>query len=70
MNGQEALRNVEKGYRMPKPPANFECPDTLYDMLLKCWEKEAMDRPTFEFLYNFFDDYFIATEPHYEERAC
>ena len=52
MGGQEVLRRVEAGYRMPPPPS-FECPDSLYDMILKCWDQNAMNRPTFSFLYDF-----------------
>jgi len=52
------------GYRMPRPPL---CSELCYEMIRKCWDKNADDRPTFEFLYNFFDDYFISTEPNYRE---
>ena len=68
MNGQEVLRRVEAGYRMPQP-TQFECPDSLYDMILKCWDQNAMNRPTFSFLYDFFDDYFVAAEPNYHETG-
>jgi hypothetical protein len=39
----------------------------MYEMMLKCWDKKPEERPTFEFLFGFFDDYFIATEPSYKE---
>ena len=67
MGGQEVLRRVEAGYRMPPPPS-FECPDSLYDMILKCWDANPLNRPTFAFLYDFFDDYFVAVEPTYQEN--
>lgn len=68
LNGAESLHNIEKGYRMPQPNTErFECPHTLYEMMLKTWEHIAEDRPTFAYLYSFFDDYFIATEPNYRE---
>ncbi|XP_070557162.1 tyrosine-protein kinase yes-like [Ptychodera flava] len=64
MNGREVLEQIERGYRMPKP---MHCPDSLYEMMEKCWAKEPFDRPTFEFLHGYLDDYFVATEPGYRE---
>ncbi|XP_077991094.1 tyrosine-protein kinase Yes-like [Glandiceps talaboti] len=64
MMNREVLEQVERGYRMPKP---HNCPDSLYEIMLQCWHKDPSQRPTFEFLYNFLDDYFVATEPNYKE---
>lgn len=64
LNNSETLNQVERGYRMPKPQ---RCPDSMYDVMLKCWNKHPEDRPTFEYLFNFFDDYFTSTEPSYKE---
>lgn len=64
MTNRDVLDQVERGYRMPKPPI---CPPSMYEMMLKCWDKKPEERPTFEFLFTFFDDYFIATEPSYKE---
>jgi len=64
MTNREVLNQVENGYRIPKPP---RCPDSMYELLLKCWDKRSDERPTFEYLFNFFDDYFISTEPNYKE---
>ena len=49
---------------MPKSP---NTPDHVYEKMLECWDKDAEKRPTFEFLFTFFDDYFISTEPNYRE---
>ncbi|PAA65476.1 hypothetical protein BOX15_Mlig033327g1 [Macrostomum lignano] len=62
MSNTETLSAVENGYRMPKP---VECPDGLYEVMLACWEEQPDQRPTFEYLRNFFDDFFPATEPSY-----
>ena len=68
MTGAEALQRIETGFRMPKPQSDrFECTESLYDMMLKCWDRSPENRPTFQFLYHFFDDYFIATEPNYRD---
>lgn len=64
MTNRDVLEQVERGYRMAKSPA---CTDHMYEMLLKCWDKKADERPTFEYLFAFFDDYFISTEPNYKD---
>lgn len=38
---------LKDGYRMPKPS---HLDDEIYALMSECWEKEANDRPTFEFL--------------------
>ena len=40
---------------------------SFYEIMLNCWAHKPADRPTFDFLYDFFDDYFVATEPNYQE---
>lgn len=64
MVNMEVLEQVERGYRMPKPQ---QCPDSLYELMMKCWHKDSQSRPTFEFLHSYLDDYFVATEPNYKE---
>ncbi|XP_048760023.1 tyrosine-protein kinase SRK2 isoform X2 [Ostrea edulis] len=64
MMNKEVLEQVDRGYRMAKP---HHCPDSMYEMMLKCWDKKAANRPTFEYLSGFFDDYFISTEPNYKD---
>ena len=69
MTGSEVLQRVEQGYRMPKPSGErFVCTEVLFDMMLKCWDRNPEARPTFAFLYSFFDDYFVSAEPHYKEK--
>ena len=66
MTNRDVLEQVERGYRMAKPRI---CPESMFEIMLKCWDKKAEERPTFEFLFNFFDDYFISTEPSYKETT-
>lgn len=66
MQNREVIEQVERGYRMPKP-SNCECPDSVYAMMMQCWDADPEKRPTFEFLYGFFDDYFVSTEPSYRD---
>ncbi len=53
----------ENNYRMPKPQGM--CTDAYYAMMLKCWHEDPYQRPTFDSLYHFFNDYFINTQPCY-----
>ncbi|KAJ8378865.1 hypothetical protein AAFF_G00233670 [Aldrovandia affinis] len=60
---REVLEHVEQGYRMPCPPG---CPESLHHMMTLCWRKHPDERPTFEFIQAFLEDYFTATEPLYQ----
>ncbi|XP_071807263.1 tyrosine-protein kinase Yes-like [Asterias amurensis] len=64
LSNAEVLEQVQHSYRMPKPQ---HCPDSLYKLMRKCWHKIPQDRPTFEFLYNYLDDYFVSQEPEYKD---
>ncbi|XP_028997585.1 tyrosine-protein kinase Blk [Betta splendens] len=63
MTNPEVIRNLERSYRMPRPEG---CPQELYDIMMMCWKQKSEDRPTFEFLQNMLNDFFIATEGQYE----
>ncbi|KAM8954394.1 tyrosine-protein kinase Fyn isoform 1-T1 [Pelodytes ibericus] len=63
MNNREVLEQVERGYRMPCPQ---DCPNSLHELMLNCWKKDPEERPTFEYLQSFLEDYFTATEPQYQ----
>jgi len=64
MTNAETLAQVERGYRMPMPP---NCPEPLYDIMMQCWNKDPLARPTFEYLHSTLDDYFVSTEPNYKD---
>ncbi|NP_001384267.1 proto-oncogene tyrosine-protein kinase Yrk isoform 3 [Gallus gallus] len=63
MNNREVLEQVERGYRMQCPGG---CPPSLHDVMVQCWKREPEERPTFEYLQSFLEDYFTATEPQYQ----
>ncbi|XP_077595710.1 tyrosine-protein kinase fynb isoform X1 [Stigmatopora nigra] len=63
MNNREVLEQVDRGYRMPCPQ---DCPISMHELMLQCWKKDAEERPTFEYLQAFLEDYFTATEPQYQ----
>uniref|UniRef100_A0A1A7Z0J2 Tyrosine-protein kinase n=1 Tax=Iconisemion striatum TaxID=60296 RepID=A0A1A7Z0J2_9TELE len=63
MVNREVLDQVERGYRMPCPA---ECPTSMHELMLSCWRKDPEERPTFEYLQGFLEDYFTSTEPQYQ----
>ncbi|CAH1791170.1 unnamed protein product [Owenia fusiformis] len=40
----DLLKLLRDGYRMEKPD---NCPDDLYDLMIRCWKVNPSDRPTF-----------------------
>lgn len=71
MTGHDVLTKVESGVRMAKPNGGpIPCPDPYYDIMLQCWKKLAETRPTFAFLHDFFDNYFVTAEGSYREAGC
>ncbi|KAL6096040.1 blk [Pungitius sinensis] len=63
MTNPEVIRSLDQLYRMPCPDG---CPTELYDIMHMCWRQQPEERPTFDFLQNTLNDYFIATEGQYE----
>jgi hypothetical protein len=62
MQNRKVLDQVSQyKYRLPKPNGG-ECPHFYYDMTLKCWDEVPHNRPTFQYLYHFFENYFVATQ--------
>ena len=47
VNNSDVAQLVKAGYRMPCPRG---CPKGLYDVMLKCWEAKAEERPNFSAL--------------------
>ena len=39
----------------------------MYDIMLMCWKRNAIERPTFEFLFHTMDDYNVAVASSYAE---
>ncbi|XP_029085327.1 tyrosine-protein kinase Fgr isoform X4 [Monodon monoceros] len=63
MNKREVLEQVEHGYHMPCPTG---CPASLYEVMEQTWRLDPEERPTFEYLQSFLEDYFTSTEPQYQ----
>ena len=66
MDGATTLEKVSTGYRMGRPTGQkMDCPPKMYEIMLKCWDSSPVNRPTFSYLLNFFDDYATESEEHY-----
>ncbi|KAJ8378778.1 hypothetical protein AAFF_G00235950 [Aldrovandia affinis] len=63
MSNPEVIRHLDRMYRMPRPD---QCPLGLYDIMTQCWQERSEDRPTFDYLQDTLNDFFIATEGQYE----
>lgn len=66
----DILLKIESGYRMENPhrPPRCNCPEAIYDIMLKCWQAKPANRPTFEFLKSFFGDYEVSSEAQYADQ--
>lgn len=45
MANREVLDQIQRGYRMPR---HENCPEKIYDYMLRCWDVSPDNRPTFE----------------------
>lgn len=71
MDNATTLERVQTGYRMPRPTGlqgGSDCPQRMYEMMLKCWDRRPEQRPTFAYLREFFDDYATETEGQYQQQ--
>uniref|UniRef100_A0A8C3QTN4 Tyrosine-protein kinase n=1 Tax=Cyanoderma ruficeps TaxID=181631 RepID=A0A8C3QTN4_9PASS len=65
MSSMEVIRALERGYRMPRTD---NCPEELYDIMMRCWKIKPEDRPTFEYIQSVLEDFFTATEGQYQQQ--
>ena len=59
MTNDAVTTEVERGYRMECP---IGCSRSLYEIMLKCWNKNPEERPSFEFLKVTLEDCCVAAE--------
>ncbi|XP_017774543.1 PREDICTED: proto-oncogene tyrosine-protein kinase Src-like [Nicrophorus vespilloides] len=67
MTNAEVLHQVEHGYRMPAPP---NCPSPLYEIMIECWHRDPLKRPTFETLQWKLEDFFTMDNSEYKEASA
>ena len=51
-----------QGYRMLQPS---NCPEKLYELILKCWDRQAEERPTFYFIHDYLKNFEVQAENSY-----
>uniref|UniRef100_A0A2I3G4G7 Tyrosine-protein kinase n=1 Tax=Nomascus leucogenys TaxID=61853 RepID=A0A2I3G4G7_NOMLE len=54
---RQGVEQVEQGYHMPS---------SLYEAMEQTWRLDPEERPTFEYLQSFLEDYFTSAEPQYQ----
>lgn len=52
LSHMQVIKAVDEGYRLPPP---MDCPATLYQLMLDCWQKERNNRPKFEQIVSILD---------------
>ncbi|CAL4233251.1 unnamed protein product, partial [Meganyctiphanes norvegica] len=55
LSNKEVTSLIDSGYRMSK---DQNCPQRLYDMMLRCWNPAPQERPTFQALTWELEDYY------------
>lgn len=63
ITNRQLLNQLQSGYRMSCP---MGCPEKLYNVMLSCWKENAEDRPTFETLKWFTEEYFTIDKDGYQ----
>jgi len=51
LTGSQVLQLLERKGRLERPSL---CPEHIYQLMHRCWEYKAVDRPTFSELHNIF----------------
>ncbi|TSM04817.1 Ephrin type-B receptor 2 [Bagarius yarrelli] len=52
MSNQDVINAIEQDYRLPAP---MDCPNTLHQLMLDCWQKDRNNRPKFSQIVNTLD---------------
>ena len=63
MTNVDTVKRVAEGYRMPRPDSTY-CPEEVYKIMLKCWDKKPDERPSSLILPQMLRD---LTEPEDDE---
>lgn len=62
----DVYHRLESGYRMDIPPG---CPPEVYELMRKCWQWSAADRPTFKCIHHDLEHMFQVSCPSRRQIA-
>ena len=63
MSNRDVIAFLEKGERLSAPK---NCPTQINDILKCCWKTNPADRPTFAYLFDFFENFEASIENSYD----
>ncbi|XP_029561404.1 ephrin type-A receptor 4 [Salmo trutta] len=52
MSNQDVIKAIDEGYRLPPP---MDCPVCLHQLMLDCWQRDRIHRPSFTQILNILD---------------
>ncbi|XP_066231992.1 ephrin type-A receptor 10 isoform X3 [Saccopteryx leptura] len=68
MSGQDVIKAVEDGFRLPPPR---HCPSPLHQLMLDCWQKDPCERPRFSQIHSILSKMVQDPEPpKYVTTTC
>nr|XP_056709381.1 tyrosine-protein kinase Blk [Euleptes europaea] len=67
MTNTDVIQYLDRGCRMSRPEY---CPPELYTVMVKCWQNNPEDRPTFEYLQSTLEDFYTSTETQYQPEPA
>ena len=65
MSNPQVLEELQRGYRIPQPPEVPKQLSRMWEIQMKCWKSKPEERPTFEWLFLFYDDFKVSSESYY-----
>lgn len=63
MTNRDVISFLERGDRLTAPK---NCPQQINDILKYCWKSNPSERPTFAYLYDFFENFEASIECSYD----
>ncbi|KAM8927510.1 ephrin type-A receptor 2 isoform 2-T2 [Pelodytes ibericus] len=52
MSNQEVMKAINEGFRLPAP---MDCPSTIYQLMMQCWQQDRSRRPKFTDIVSILD---------------
>uniref|UniRef100_A0ACB8EER0 Ephrin type-A receptor 2 n=1 Tax=Sphaerodactylus townsendi TaxID=933632 RepID=A0ACB8EER0_9SAUR len=52
LSNQEVMKAINEGFRLPAP---MDCPSTIYQLMMQCWQQERSRRPKFSDVVSILD---------------